>query len=142
MTEQKILAAFENLLTGRVNEILQGCEFKIAPVEFDAPAGVGAVAPVLRLTECERSEKERIVRLDAFALTVSLNVPETADSERDVYAYGAAVGKAVAEDSTLGGVADRAVITGKKYVPPKKAYCGDGWELVISLRVIVEGMTV
>jgi hypothetical protein len=142
MTELKILAAFENLLTGRVNELLQDYAFKIAPVEFDAPAGVGAVEPVLRLTECERGEKERIVRLDAYALTVSFYVSETDDSERDVYAYAAAIGTALAEDPTLGGVADRADITGKKYVPPKKAYCGDGWELILTLRITTEGMTV
>jgi hypothetical protein len=80
--------------------------------------------------------------VDAYALIVSLQVPETADSERDVYAYGVAIGSALAEDPTLGGVADRATVTGKKYVPPKKPYCGDCWELIVALRVTVEGITV
>jgi hypothetical protein len=44
-----------------------------------------------------------------------------------------------AEDIDL---VDRGVITGKKYVPPKKPYCGDGWELILTLRLTVEGMTV
>ncbi|MFP3041628.1 hypothetical protein LQZ19_07360 [Treponema primitia] len=142
MIELKIRAAFENLLTGRVNELLQDYEFKIAPIEFSSFLGGSSVVPVLRLSECERSEKERIIRVDAYSLTVSLYVPETVDSERDVYAYGAAIGTALAEDPTLGGVVDRGVITGKKYVPPKKPYCGDGWELILTLRLTVEGMTV
>jgi hypothetical protein len=35
-------------------------------------------------------------------------------------------------------VADRAVLTGKKYIPPKTAYCGEGWQAVFTLRVTVE----
>ena len=54
------------------------------------------------------------------------------------YAYAGAVGKAVFDDSTLGGIVDRVVITGKKFVPPKSTHCGDGWGLVISLRITVE----
>ncbi|AEF84767.1 hypothetical protein TREPR_2185 [Treponema primitia ZAS-2] len=140
--EQKILTAFEKLLTGRVNELLQKYEFRIAPIEFNAPAGVGTIAPVLRLYECERPEKERIVQIDAYTLTIRLTIPETADSERDAYAYAAAIGTALAEDPTLGGVTDRAVLTGKKYVPPKTAFNGEGWEAVFTLRLTVEGMTV
>jgi hypothetical protein len=141
LIEQKIFSALENLLTGRVNELLQAAEFEIAPVEFNVSAGVGTVEPVVRLAECERSEKERIVKTDAYTLSISLNVPEGPDSERDAYAYGAAVDMAVAEDRTLGGVVDRAVLTGKKYIPPKTAYCGEGWQAVFSLRLTVEGLT-
>ncbi|GHV93419.1 hypothetical protein AGMMS50268_39220 [Spirochaetia bacterium] len=136
--EQKILSAIESLLTGRVNELLGEAEFQIAPLEFNAPAGVGVVEPVLRLTECERSEKERIVRLDSYALTVTLQVPEGPYGGRDAYAYGAVISRAVAENCTLGGVADRAVMTGKKYVPPKTPHCGEGWQVVITLRITVE----
>jgi hypothetical protein len=147
LIEQKILSAVENLLTGRVNELLGEVEFQIAPLEFSdrwsaAPAGVGALAPVLRLSECERSEKERIVRLDAYSLTVTLQVPERPYGGRDAYAYGAAIGRAVAENCTLGGVADRAVLTGKKYVQPKTPHCREGWQVVITLRITIEGLAV
>jgi hypothetical protein len=138
--EQQILAAFESLLTGRVNELLGEAKFQIAPLEFNAPAGVGVLAPVLRLTECERAEKERIVRLDAYSLTVTLQVPEGPSGGRDAYAYGAVISRAVAENCTLGGVADRAVLTGKKYVQPKTPHCGEGWQVAITLRVTVEGL--
>ncbi|AEF80271.1 hypothetical protein [Leadbettera azotonutricia] len=145
--EEGITNAVKILLTGRVNELLGESEFQIAPLEFSdrwsaAPAGVGAVAPVLRLSECERAEKERIVRLDAYSLTIRLVIPEGPDSERNAYAYGAVIGKALAEDPTLGGVVDRAVLTAKKYISPKTAFNGEGWEAVFTLRLTTEGMTV
>jgi hypothetical protein len=46
--------------------------------------------------------------------------------------------KALGENPTLGGIVDRAVVTAKKYTPPKKAYGGNEWEVVISLRITVE----
>jgi hypothetical protein len=54
------------------------------------------------------------------------------------YGYSAAFGKALNEDITLGGVAERAVITGKKYLSPKKPHCGGEWGVIITLRVTVE----
>jgi hypothetical protein len=138
LIELKILKAFEELLTGPVNELLQEAEFQIAPIELDAPAGVGAAVPVLRLTECERTEKERIIQVDAYTLTITLTVPDSRDSERDAYAYGAVISQAVAEDSTLGGVADRAALIKKVYTPPKHPHCGELWELSITLRITIE----
>ncbi|GHV19027.1 hypothetical protein FACS189493_8640 [Spirochaetia bacterium] len=44
--------------------------------------------------------------------------------------------------SKFGGMVDRAVLTGKKYTPPKTAYCGEGWQAVFFLRVTVEGLAV
>jgi hypothetical protein len=90
---------------------------------------------------CEQSEKERIIRLDVYMLTVAFSLPEIPESELYCYAYSAAVAKALNEDVTLGGIVDRVSITGKKYVPPKKAGCGQGWELIISLRITVEGVS-
>jgi hypothetical protein len=50
------------------------------------------------------------------------------------------VEKAIAEDPALGGVASRAVLTRKKYVPPKKPHCGEKWEVILTVRVVTEGM--
>ncbi|GHV46209.1 hypothetical protein AGMMS49546_33770 [Spirochaetia bacterium] len=136
--EHNILSAIENLLTGRANELLGEAEFQIAPFEFGAPVGVGAVEPVLRLTECERSEKERIVRLDSYALMLTLQVPEGPYGGRDAYAYGAVISRAVAENCTLGDMVDRAVMTGKKYVPPKTPHCGEGWQVELKLHILPE----
>jgi hypothetical protein len=46
---------------------------------------------------------------------------------------------ALKENPTLGGVVDRAVVVGEKYAPPKKPTFGQGWEVVLTLRVTVEG---
>jgi hypothetical protein len=44
-------------------------------------------------------------------------------------------------DHTLGGAVDWAIVARKKYIPPKQPYCGDRWELILTLVVTVEGMT-
>jgi hypothetical protein len=98
--------------------------------------------PVITFSACERSEKERIVRQDAYTLTITFAVPESVDAERNIYAYGWAADVAVAGDRTLGGIVDRAVLTGKKYKAPKAPYHGENWEVVITLRLTVERLGV
>jgi hypothetical protein len=136
--ETRIITAIRGMLTGRVNEMLGEMECPIPIVEFGEYRGGTAVVPVIALVTCERTEKERIIRLDAYTLTISFSFLDMPESELYCYAYSGAVGRAVFDDPALGGVADRAVITGKKYQPPKKANCGQGWELTISLRITVE----
>jgi len=138
LIEVQIIEAVKKLLTGRVNEVLSNWQSIIPLFEFSDYQGMTAVVPVVGLISCERTEKERIIRVDAFALTISITVTETADSELFCYAYSAAVDKVVRENPTLGGIVDRAVVSGKKYVPPKKANCGQGWEVVITLRITAE----
>ena len=72
-------------------------------------------------------------------MSITFTLQEHEDGELFCYGYAAAFEKALREDVTLDGIADRAVITGKKYVQPKKANCGEGWGLMLSLRVTVEG---
>jgi len=139
--EQQIINAVRKLLAGKVNEKLNNWNFFFPLIEFSNYGGVSAIVPVISLSSCEQSEKERIIRQDAYTLAISFSVSETADSELSCYAYANAFGIALGDDVTLGGVADRAVITNKKYVPPKKPNCGMEWELVITLRVTVEGMS-
>ena len=136
--EQQIIETVRGLLIGRVNEILQDWEFLIPAIEFGNIGGMYSVAPVVSLTACERTEKERLIRLDSYSLSIIFTLEEHEDGELYCYAYSAAFTKAIGEDVTLDGVADRVVITGKKYTPPKKLNCGEGWQLIISLRVTVE----
>jgi len=136
--EQRIIDAVRKMLSGRVNEILRDDKFDVPIIEFaDYWCGY-AVAPVITLSSCEKTEKERIVRLDAYSLTVSFELPETFETESQCYAITAAVCMAIKENPTLSGVVDRAVMTGEKYNKPKKPHCGEGWGVVISLRVTVE----
>ena len=138
LIEPRIVSAIRNLLTGRVNELLGEMECSIPLIDFSDYRGGAVVVPVINLSSCERTEKERIIRLDAYSLTITFSVPETPESELHCYAYSEAVGRALYDDPTLGGVADRAVITGKKYVQPKKPHCGEGWEVVLILRITIE----
>lgn len=137
--EQRIIGAVRGLLTGRVNEIVSESQYAVPVIEFGDYCGASVIVPVITLAACECSEKERIIRLDAYSLTVSISLPDTPEGELYCYAYSGAVGRAFWENPTIGGIADRAVVTGKKYLPPKKLNYGEGWELIITLRVTVEG---
>jgi len=138
--ETRIIEAIRKLLTGRVNEILRDEEFPTSVIEFGDYGCGYAVAPVVSLASCERTEKERIIRLDAYSLTITFSLPESFEAENQCYAYAGAVCMALKENPTLGGVADRARITGEKYAPPKKPNCDEGWGVTITLRVTVEDM--
>ena len=138
-TEEAITDAVKSLLAGRVNELLGELPFAIPLIEFGDYSGGDVVVPAIALVSCERTEKERIIRLDAYSLTISFRIPETPESEMHCYAYASFVCTALLENQTLNGIVDRAVITAKKYVPPKKPGCGQGWEVVLTLRVMVEG---
>jgi len=138
--EQRIIMAIRELLTGKVNEYLREFDFQIPIVEFGIFRGVDVIAPVINLSSCEKTEKERIVKHDSYSVTVTFPVLDTIESELFCFAYADAFNKALDDDITLGGAVDRAVITNKKYVPPKKIGCGMDWEAVISLKVTIEKM--
>jgi len=138
--EQRIIKAVRGILTGRVNEILHEEEFDAPVIEFTNYGSGYGLSPSVALSTCEKNEKERIIQLDAYSVAIAFELPEEIESERQCYAYCAAVCKALKENPALGGVADRAVVTGEKYVPPKKANCGCNWEVIISLRITVEAM--
>ena len=140
--EIRIIEAVRKMLSGRVNELLDELQFDIPLIEFGGYEGGSAVLPEITLANCERTEKERIVRLDAYSLTITFNIPDRQESELYCYAYSAAVGKAVSDDPTLGGIADRAVVVGKKYAQPKNKNCADVWELIINLRVTTEALAI
>jgi hypothetical protein len=137
--EMRIIEAVRGLLLKQVNENLGNAQFAIPLIEFGDYGGGSAVVPVITLSTCERTEKERILRIDAYSLSVTFTLTDTKESELHCYAYSAAVSRAVYDNPTLGGIVDRATVTGKKYLSPKKPQCGEGWELVITLRITVEG---
>ena len=136
--ETRIISAVRGLLSGKVNDLLSKMEHQIPLIEFSDYRGGTAVVPVISLFSSELTEKERIIRLEAYSLTLTFDLPETPESELFCYAYSRAVSRAIYEDPTLDGITDRAVITGKKYIPPKKPNCGEGWGLVIALRLTIE----
>ena len=115
--EQRIVDAVRKMLTEKVNEILKDAQFAVPPIEFDASTSGFSVSPVIILSGCERTEKERIIQVDAYSLSVTFELPETHESEYYCYAYAAAVSAATDENPTLGGVINRIEILSKKYVP-------------------------
>jgi hypothetical protein len=136
--EETLLNSVKKLLVGRVNELLGEMEYPIPAIESGrALSGGYGVTPVLRLSGCERSEKERIIRLDAYTLTITFAVPEHPDGERNGYAYAAVIDRALSEDPALGGAADRVELTGKKYTPPKQSGTGGDWGVTLTLRITV-----
>jgi hypothetical protein len=139
--EEAVIGAVKRLLSGRVNELLRETDYPIPPIEFGKYRGGSAVIPVITLSTCEQSEKERIIRLDAYTLTVTFTVPEHPAGERNCYAYAASVAVALRENPTLGGAASWVELTGKKYAPPKQNGTGGDWGITLTLRVTLEGMT-
>jgi hypothetical protein len=93
--EEIIINSLKFLLAGRVNDLLGEMEYPIPPVEFGSYRGGSFVVPVIALSTCERSEKERIIRLDAYSLTITFAVPEWPGGERNCYAYAASVAAAL-----------------------------------------------
>ncbi len=137
--ELQIISAVRGLLSGKVNELLTDMQFSIPLVEFGNYDGADVVVPVVALDCCERTEKERIIRVDTYSVSITFNVPENEDSELFCYAYGSAVCKALELNPTLDRIADRVAVSEKKYVEPKKPGCGEGWQVIITLRIKVEG---
>jgi methyl coenzyme M reductase beta subunit len=102
-------------------------------------AGDGTLVSVV-LSSCERSRKERVVRVDAYMVTVTADLPCGEESEHEAYAFAAGVEATLANDPALGGAADRAALAGKKYLPARMPGVGEGWRVLLTLRVTVESM--
>ena len=138
--EEKIIGAIKNLFSVQVNEILNNWNFVIPLFEFSDYGGLSSITPVISLSSCEQTEKERIIKIDAYSMTIMVSIAENPENELFCYGYSNAFDKALSLDKTLNGIVTCATITGKKYIPPKVPNCGMEWELVISLRITVEGM--
>jgi hypothetical protein len=136
--KENIINSVKKLLSRRVNELLEETEYPIPPIEFGKYRGGSAVVPAIALSACERSEKERVIRLDAYTLTIAFTVPEHPAGERNCYAYAAFVAAALGEDPTLGGVVDRAELTGKRYSPPKHPGAGADWGVELKIHILVD----
>jgi hypothetical protein len=139
--EENIINSLKSMLAGRVNELLEEAERAVPPVEFSPslPGGYLITAPEVRLATGERTEKDRVVGLDVYSLTVTFTVPEKS-GERNCYAYAGAVEQALRENPTLSGVADRAFLFKKEYRTPKRPDMGEPWKLVLTLHITMEGI--
>jgi hypothetical protein len=130
--EEKIESAVWVLLLDGVNDFLGSIDDDVPLVERNT-GGFTARSPraVVEFAAAERTEKERIVRLDAYTVKVLFDAPESF-----CYRYAYALDKAIVADSTLGGLAERVLFEKRTY---KKTPNG-GCEAVFTLRITVEGM--
>jgi hypothetical protein len=140
--EQRIIKAVRGLLTGRVNEILREMELNIPAIELGDYEGGDAVVPVVLLNSCESTEKERLLRWDAYNVSIFFQIAEASDSELYCYAYSFAICKALIENPALDGVAEDVGVKSKTYGQPKRKGCGEGWKMTLNLRVMVDGRAV
>jgi hypothetical protein len=136
--EEEIDGCFYRLLDEQVNSFLREMELAVPSLDVGGKPGGDAVCPDVYISECERAEKERIIRIDTYSVTITFPVPEGEFSDLHCYAYASASEKALEANPTLGGMASRAVPAGKKYIRPKKPGCGEEWKLVLSVHVTVE----
>jgi hypothetical protein len=130
--EEKIEGAVWVLLLSGVNDFLEGIDDDVPALEGP---GFGSRSPgaVVEFAAAERTEKERIVRMDAYTVKITINAAASF-----CYRYAYALDKAIEADWTLGGLAERIQFEKRVY---KKTINGGGnpaCKAVFNLRVTVE----
>jgi hypothetical protein len=105
---------------------LNGIDDVVAPLEKANGEGLGhvGVCPDVALNEVETTEKERIIRANAYLVTITIKAPV-----RDCYVYTFALRAALQDDITLGGIA--------AYIGFKKTNYKDG--AIYTLHITTEG---
>lgn len=146
--EEAILIAARALLTGEVNAILAHIEEEEADEvrcpNLEVPSGFSAPPARpghydLSIAQAETEEKDRIVKVSRYALTVSVEASGRFPAMQ-CYRYAAAVERALQENPTLGGVASYVSVTRKNYVFPKVPEGGEPHRLTLTVTVCREAV--
>ena len=137
--ESAIIEAVKKLLTGPMNELFGTLDSFIPSIEFSKYSGSGVVIPKITINACEQTEKERLILLNAYSLSITFNLPDLPDGELYTFVYCCAADKVFRENPTLYGTVNRIALTRSDIIPPKLRSCGDDWRVVLTLRVTVEG---
>jgi hypothetical protein len=119
--EETILGAVHKLLLTDVNECIKN--EKLAIPEIDD----FHFSPVIKLSGCERTDKERVLLLDAYTVKISFTAPETR-----CYEYAAMINRCLNNDRTLGGIAIRSDFTHRIYKEKDNEV-----EAVFTLRIVL-----
>jgi hypothetical protein len=127
--EEKSVDAVWDVLTRRVNFYLGEMDAVVPFLERDSAGKYGrfGVRPVVGLLDCESSEKERVLMVDAYTVSVDIKAPV-----RDCWFYTHALRCALREDLTLNGIAAE--------VKFKRTTYKDG--VCFGLKVIVEQLAI
>jgi hypothetical protein len=101
--EERLIEMVNELLSSTVNFYLSEMEEFVPLVEIESPGKLGnyGVCPTIELSEAARTDKDRIVRADAYTLTITF-VLTSQNNKRDVYCYAAALESAINDDPTFG----------------------------------------
>ena len=134
--EKEIINAIRKLLTCQVNEVLGAMEWNIPLFEISEYRGSIVVVPMILLKKCERTEKERIIKLDTYSVQIKFNVLDFPESENNCYAYSYAISKIIDENPTLNEIVTKAEITSKEIIHPKVK--SDYWEIVVYIKIVNE----
>jgi hypothetical protein len=134
--EEMLLEMTEELLSGAVNFYLNELDETVPQLEIVKNRSLGGygVKPDIDISECELSEKERIIKLQAYTVNISFCL-KGSENKRLLYIYAYAIEKAINDDPTFGSVADRVTLSHKKY----SQKTADVWEIVITVRATMEG---
>jgi hypothetical protein len=133
--EEMLLEMTAELLGGAVNFYLNELDEAVPQFEIDVRHKLGGygVVPDIDISECELSDKERVIKLQAYTLKISFCV-KGSENKRLLYVYAYAIEQAINDDVTFGGVADRVMLTHKKF----NQVNADTWEIVLSVRATIE----
>lgn len=142
LIEIRIIEEVRNILKGRVNEIINDWAENLPVIEFGNYQGDKVIIPIITLADCEQTEKDRIIKLDVYNLTIDIFLPEMQEGEYFCYIYNAAIALAFCQNPTLNGIANMVTPVKKKYNPPKINNCGEGWSITLNYQVKVEGMKI
>jgi hypothetical protein len=131
--EEKILGGVWELLLTGVNGVLAGIDDDVPSVGHPSAARPAVCA--VELEAAERSEKERIARLDVYSVKVTFY-----GSVADCYRYAYALDEAVEADCTLGALAESVCFEKKVYKKTSGGIRADGCEAVFTLKIIIEAL--
>jgi hypothetical protein len=131
--EERIQGAVWVLVLNGANEVLETIDDDVPLLERHGSGLVGdyvkrPISGRVQFLSAERSEKERIVRLDVYRVKIWITA-----SESDCYRYAYALEKAIDRDFTLGGVVENVLFEKKVYTPKTHLV-----EAEFSLRITVE----
>ncbi|GHU40836.1 hypothetical protein FACS1894190_08210 [Spirochaetia bacterium] len=134
--EEQLIEMINEILTSTVNFYLSEMEEFVPLVELSSSGKLGSygVCPQIELSEAARTDKDRIVRTDAYTMTITF-VMNSQNNKRDVYCYAAALESAINDDPTFGGVADRVAFVNRKY--KGMAESSGECQAVFTLRVTI-----
>jgi len=138
--ETRIAAALERLLLEDANRLLDALPVQLAPIELGEHAGAEIVRPSIAAASSRRTEKERVVLLDAYAIEIKYAVFDRQGQEacRLLPYYTACIRRAVRRNGTLGGLVDRIALLETRHEPAEKGFAADHWTGTARLRATAE----